>query len=222
MSEHASPPELPDDVREVLRAAREAPAIGPERIAHIRRGAERSLAQESLPPPRATRVWHRVVWLAAGVALGAAGATWFNARPTRTVPAPRVVLPLDANPRPPTADASPPQPLIRDDAAADSAQPRAAERRATPPDDPSRAERALIERARSALQRNDPAAAIDAAREHGRRFPHGALVEEREALFIRSLVGTQRAEEARARADSFLRRWPRSLFRPSIETALRR
>ena len=81
------------------------------------------------------------------------------------------------------------------------------------------AERALIERCSAALVRGDFAGAIAAAREHGRRFRDGALVEEREALTIQALRGLQRGAEADARAEVFLRRWPASMHRAAVAGA---
>jgi hypothetical protein len=41
-------------------------------------------------------------------------------------------------------------------------------------------------------------------------FPHGALVEEREALSVRALLGSGQPDAARLRGEAFLRRFPRS------------
>ena len=51
-------------------------------------------------------------------------------------------------------------------------------------------------------------------------FPGGVLVEEREALAVNALVALTRYDEARERADSFLRHYPNSLLRASVQSAL--
>jgi hypothetical protein len=48
--------------------------------------------------------------------------------------------------------------------------------------------------------------------EHSRRFPKGRLAEEREALRVRSLIGSQRMDEARRAIAEFEVRFPRSVF----------
>jgi hypothetical protein len=56
--------------------------------------------------------------------------------------------------------------------------------------------------------------------EHGRRFPNGRLAEQREALRVKSLAGSGRAEEARHAVAAFAKRFPRSaLLQRLQETA---
>ena len=81
-------------------------------------------------------------------------------------------------------------------------------------------ERALLESARSALAEGDPARAQKMLERHAQRFPRGQLAEEREGLAVRALVAAGRPDEARARAQAFERRWPRSIFLPAVEAAL--
>jgi hypothetical protein len=83
------------------------------------------------------------------------------------------------------------------------------------------AERALLDRARSALMRGDGETALGPLGKHARSFPRGQLVEEREGMRVKALVLAGRQTEARARASSFRRRFPHSLFLPVVEAALR-
>jgi hypothetical protein len=59
-------------------------------------------------------------------------------------------------------------------------------------------ERDLLDTARAAIVRGDPAAALPALDRHGARFPQGVLAEERDALRVRALARLGRGDEARA------------------------
>jgi len=83
-----------------------------------------------------------------------------------------------------------------------------------------RAERGLLDEARKALARGEPGESLAAIDQHARRFPHGILAEEREALAVRTLVALGNTDAARARAESFHQRFPNSLFTPAVETAI--
>jgi hypothetical protein len=83
------------------------------------------------------------------------------------------------------------------------------------------AERVLLERAQAALARRNATGAVEALNRHAAEFSDGELVEEREALFVRALVESERTEEARARADRFRQQFPRSVFLGTVETVLR-
>jgi len=74
----------------------------------------------------------------------------------------------------------------------------------------------LLGRARAAVARHEFAAALVPIGEHARRFPHGRLSEEREALRVRALSGLGRTDEARRAADVFEARFPRSVLRPAV------
>jgi hypothetical protein len=84
-----------------------------------------------------------------------------------------------------------------------------------------RAERTLLDRARAALLHGDALAALASVGEHARRFPHGALAEEREALRVEALVSAERYDEARTTAARFHAARPGSLLTPAVDTALR-
>lgn len=78
------------------------------------------------------------------------------------------------------------------------------------------AERALLADARAALQAGDAARALAQLERHATRFRHGELSEERDALRVRALWLAGDHDEARRRAGAFARRYPDSLFLPSV------
>lgn len=80
-------------------------------------------------------------------------------------------------------------------------------------------ERRLLESARAELARGSAARALELLEEHRRRFPSGRLSEEREALVVRALASAGRVDEARARAEAFHARYPRSVLRPAVDRA---
>lgn len=82
------------------------------------------------------------------------------------------------------------------------------------------AERQLLDRARSLLEREEPAAALEVTARHEHAYPTGALVQEREAMAIRALIALGRTSDARARAERFRARFPDSLLLPTIEASL--
>ena len=79
------------------------------------------------------------------------------------------------------------------------------------------AERAMLDVARTALNRSDGANALHATEEHGRKFPRGILSEEREAMSIQALRLLHRDDEAQAQLERFRGRFPSSLIRPALE-----
>ncbi|MCB9788831.1 MAG: hypothetical protein H6744_19300 [Deltaproteobacteria bacterium] len=79
------------------------------------------------------------------------------------------------------------------------------------------AERRLLDAARASLAGGAAGDALVSVRAHGRRFPGGLLVEEREQLRVRATAALGRAEEAARLRDAFLARWPRSVYRPALE-----
>jgi len=82
-------------------------------------------------------------------------------------------------------------------------------------------ERALVDRARAALRRDDAHEALVALMGHEREFPAGALAEERDRLSVEALVARGRMEQARARAALFRARHPGSVYRAEIEGLVR-
>ncbi len=84
----------------------------------------------------------------------------------------------------------------------------------------STAERALLDAGRMALSRGDSGAAFSAVAEHERRYPNGALAEEREVLRIRALVQAGRRDEAREKASRFRATYRESVFSRGIDSIL--
>jgi hypothetical protein len=82
------------------------------------------------------------------------------------------------------------------------------------------AERALLDTARAALVSGDSATALQALDRHTQAYRRPILGEERDALFVQTLVRAGRYDEARARADAFRRDAPQSLFRPAVDAAI--
>ncbi len=82
------------------------------------------------------------------------------------------------------------------------------------------AERSLLDIARGALARGEGAEALAAVDRHGREYPDGALVEEREALAVKALVALGRRDEARARAQRFEQRFPNGLMLRAVKGAI--
>jgi hypothetical protein len=80
-------------------------------------------------------------------------------------------------------------------------------------------ERKILDDARAAFGRGDPDGAVAKARAHERRFPHGALSEERDALWVQALAQAGKSDEARARAAKFEQNYPESMLLPSVKAA---
>jgi hypothetical protein len=79
----------------------------------------------------------------------------------------------------------------------------------------------LVRDAQQHLNRGEPAAALSLLSEHARRFPAGVLSEEREASRVLALCSLGQGEAARAQADDFIRRAPRSPFADRVRAACR-
>jgi hypothetical protein len=107
-----------------------------------------------------------------------------------------------ANSSRPSASPSPPSASV-------SAGPMAPSHTRAPATDVE-AEVLLIAGVHSALQADDPARALILLDEHARRFPAGALGEERDASRVASLCALGRNAEARAAAARFLGAFPNS------------
>ena len=83
-----------------------------------------------------------------------------------------------------------------------------------------RVELRLLEQARAAVARQDFVLAIQLLTEHARRFRTGRLVEEREALRVKSLASLGRRGEARRAAAEFEANFPRSPLLPAVSQML--
>jgi hypothetical protein len=88
------------------------------------------------------------------------------------------------------------------------------------PEDTLIAERKVLDAARKALGSGDHAAAMRALDEHTKVHANGRLVEEREALRVRTLADSGRLDEARTVATRFRARWPESVLLPAVEAAI--
>ena len=75
----------------------------------------------------------------------------------------------------------------------------------------------LLQRAQSALGASS-SAALALTDEHARRFPGGALAQEREFIAVSALLALGRAPEARSRAARLLERFPASAYRGRLES----
>jgi hypothetical protein len=183
-------------------------------------------AAASVPPHDAIVRLARPLSLGVALAVGAAGgaAAWNAFRPLpkaeivyvdRVVPAPEPAIMPNATPWTslPNAAASAAKPPRA--AVAVEPQPPPAT-----PDGQLAAERTLLDVARTALARGNGGDALAAAVRHEKRYPTGALTEEREAMAIQALVLLGRQDEARARGASFHQRFPGSVLAPALDSAL--
>jgi len=89
------------------------------------------------------------------------------------------------------------------------------------PDAQMRAERKLLEMARTTMVRGQMDEALAYLRRHAQQFPAGELQEEREGLLIQALVRHGDVEAARRRAERFRVNFPHSLFGPAVEASIR-
>ena len=173
--------------------------------------------------------------LAAGlvVALGAAAfaaRTWQERTPSSPVSVARGE-PVDstawANPRPSPSPsmADPPQPVAAatvvppaPSVPASPRHPKLSPGKATAqPARTPNAELELLRAARQDYSRGEFAGALAAVAEHARRFRNGVLVEEREALRVKSLAGLGRFEESERAAAAFHVRFPQSVLLSAFE-----
>ena len=81
---------------------------------------------------------------------------------------------------------------------------------------------ALVDAADTELRAGNPERSLAVAREHERRCPAGALVQERERIAIEALVQLGRIDQARVRASAFEERFPSSPHVGRIRKALDR
>lgn len=140
------------------------------------------------------------------------------ARPPSRAPAAEPVTPEPAVPEEVPSLVTPAEPAPakkRPPKAAEAEQPKSLLRR----DQTLAEERAVLERARTALWRGSFEEALSAVAEHSLRFPAGELAEEREALWVQALRGAGHEAEAGRRAEAFRRAYPESILLPVVEEA---
>ncbi len=221
-------PDLPPDVASLLDEARGVPRA-PD--GDRRRIAARLAVSVGLAIPSTTLALSRVAsraWVGKllGVALVVAGAAGVARVATRREPprAPVAARPA-ASQRGPVA--APPVAVIAPAPVAEA--PRAAVvaapavRRATPPVDDDRSfrdELSLLERAHAALSGDDVAGASAVLTQHARRFPHGRLEPEREALRVQCAAARGDREAASAARARFHQRYPDSVLGASVDRAV--
>jgi hypothetical protein len=215
-----TPPPLSPELEALLAPHRTILPIAPSVEA---RAIARASAARELPEPGAGRLPARPHWVfaaAAGavIAVGAAAA----ARALIAVPSPRAPAPAQVAPIVPPR-AHEPARRVAIEAPAPIAAPEAPPRRrvigkaAAAPVAPTNAELQLLREAREDVTGGNFAGALAVIAEHVRRFRHGSLVEEREALRVKSLAGLGRHGEAQRAAREFHARFPHSVFLPTFE-----
>ncbi|HEY4185996.1 MAG TPA: hypothetical protein VGP07_13060 [Polyangia bacterium] len=181
--------------------------------------ARASLAVGTARGPVHVRAAPRARWFVAAalvcVAGVAVGATTYEIRKRwathpHELPAPQATARTAPSARPPLpsaasspAPAEPPHELA-------PPEPRQSKAEA------GRAELQLLRRARAAVAREDFASALSLLVEHTKRFRDGRLVEEREALRVKTLVGLGRIEEARRAGTAFETRFPHSVLLSTV------
>jgi hypothetical protein len=159
-----------------------------------------------------------------GIGAWGAHATWRIARPDEVpaVAAPPAAFAPPARARlvitPAPAAAAPPVALP--EPAVQTLRPRVARPTPSATPDPD-AELSLLQRAQSALE-HAPAAALELAGEHARRFSSGVLVQEREIIALESLLRLKRRAAAVARAERFVQRFPDSPHTRRVRALLER
>ncbi len=126
-----------------------------------------------------------------------------------TVDAPLVKV-TDLPTASPAAAPSPPALARQGEASASPASLATSPSIAAPEPGSLSAEVALLRRMSAALRGHDPKGALKAVAEHARRFPNGALAEEREVERIVALCALGRREDAARATDRFTRAYPAS------------
>jgi len=198
---------LPADIQGLLAAERGATApVGVEHRVLAR--VEQTVAAP--PIPAATGAAWLKPLLAVVAALGVGGGTYAlwpsGSHPTQSIAVQDA--PVDARRETPVLSVSSSEPKAH-------AAPVAAR-----VGDTLAAERALLDRAQTALIAGDTSEADRAVAEHLHEFPRGRLAQEREALRVMVLVRAKRPQDARRVADQFVERYPRSIHRGAVEAAL--
>jgi type IV secretory pathway VirB10-like protein len=234
--------ELGDDARAFLaqaRGAHDAPAGAKERV---RGGLAAALsaassAGEGARGPRARASLRGESWIAAAkvvvaVALVGGGAALVFGRAKTahepTSPAPTASAEVVASPPPSPAI---PEPAILPEAPAPSAPSAAVAVPAPPPrasaspparantDQSVAAEVALLRKVSASLRAGDAKGALAGVDEHARRFPNGALAEERDMERIVALCKLGRRDEAEQATKLFSTAYPTSSHEARIRAA---
>jgi len=230
-------PDLSTDARALLEAGRAAEPLPPDVAARVwgKVATGMPLAPVALPPaPATTFTLAKLVAVSLGIlgvgAVATVAVVHFRPRPHSPAilaPQPKQVeeLPPVAPPipamLPPVPDASPPTaraaPAVSAHAPSKSIL---APRFSDAPEGDLAAERSLIARARTLLERGLPLDALATLRLHEQRFKRGALAQQREALRIQALIASGNRPGAEAAAARFEHDYPQSLMGPAVRAAL--
>jgi hypothetical protein len=229
MSVHDLEP-LSSEAERLLAFERKLPPASAALRARALGRARGVLDGASSPLARPTWRSRTTLLLAATLVLGVAGlsfAAWQahrraevppasgDAPPIANHPVPSSPVPAVAAPAPPAPEtAAAPPPSVKDDRAPATRRPTDGAAYAV--------ELGLLQRARTAVASKKFSVALDSIAEHERLFPAGRLREEREALRVKALSGLGRQDDARAAAERFRDRYPRSVLSSSIEETMRR
>jgi hypothetical protein len=204
------PPSAPGQDHAAPADDKEAPEIKqPTRSKQIRIKRQRARRSRRIKRQRARRAWiKRQRAKQAKIAMS---------------PAPQQTDPME-QPEPAPTEQPEPAPTEQPEASKPEKEPEIPTPPPVKPRPPStlKAERALIEPARRALKKNKPRRALRLVEKHRRLYADGQLSEERELIAIRALALLGKKEQARAAAQRFLRRYPKSLLRPLVEAILRK
>lgn len=193
--EKAEPPPVPEGVVEST-------------LDHFRRidAAKRAPGELGSPAPRRTD-W-RIVAISSTLAfvLGTLVGPWWRTEREPRAP-PSTPPPIATAPAsPPSAPAPSAPPTV--DMEIDLAPPPASAGGAALSDLVQ--ERALLDKVSRALAEGDSGEALALLQSHARRFPRGALAEEREATWVQVLARAGRTADAQARLTRYARAFPRS------------
>lgn len=148
----------------------------------------------------------------------AGGGAWLLSTSQSASPPAPIPAVAPPTPVPPPQAAPAPAPAVLDSGASTAEAPSAPALPAKPAPAAQLSEAELLEQARSALK-GDPARALARANEHRRRFPGGALVQEREVIAIKALQSLGRSAEAEQRAEAFSKAFPGSAFQRKLKPA---
>jgi hypothetical protein len=179
--------------------------------------------------PLGKLVASKAVWLGAGVVIGMSiGTAWMlkraplsAPRPSVSVAQPLALVPLKALTQ---EVSSSPSAAVAGETDAISQQAPAVSTNSPSASRDIRGvglnEAALLDGARAALG-TDPRRALALTQEHAKRFPHGALIQEREVIAIDALSRLGQTDVARRRASDFERRYPGSAHQPKVDQTTR-
>lgn len=204
--------ELPPHVRALIDAAQHAPV-------HADRGAIRAriagtIAAGAAGTAAAAGGAGKLLMAGAVSVVAAIGGGYVATRSRGVAPS----VPVSAIAAPREAVLPPPAPVAQEDAVTVSpAQPT----RSSPAHAGERPdETSLLAEAAQAGAHSDPARVLELVAEHARLFPHGALVEERDALELEALLALGRRDDAQSAARRFAANYPHSVHEPLVQRAL--